>query len=100
MFSEPLEKIVISAVLGIILGAADAAGFFLTVKLLLVKSAPSKKIGVVFFEFFRLLLLIALIIFLGSNKIILYIPLLLGAFVFSMGGKMLLIFKGIKRTKA
>jgi hypothetical protein len=100
MFSGHLEKTAISAAVGILIGSADAAGFFYTIKFLLAKIAPSKKIFVVFFEIFRLLFLVALIIFLGSHKIILFLPLLFTAFIVSLGGKMLLIFKGLNKRQA
>jgi hypothetical protein len=98
MYSGPLEKILISAVVGIIVGAADAVGFFYTVKFFLAKTSPAKKTLTGFLEFFRLIFFVALIIFLGSHKIILFLPLLLAGFFISLGGKMLLIFKGLKRT--
>ncbi len=97
MFSGPWEKIAISAAIGVLIGAADAAGFFYTVKLFIEKSPGYKKVLAAFFEVVRLVLIVAFIIFLISNKSILVIPLFIAAFVLSMGGKMVLIIKGLNK---
>jgi hypothetical protein len=91
-----LEKIVISALVGVLLGLGDAVGFFFTVKLFLKGGAGRKKILAGFFEFFRFIVIIALIIFLCSHKIILIVPFFLTALFVSMGGKLLLVLKGLK----
>jgi hypothetical protein len=97
MFSGPLEGIILSVAIGTAIGLADAIGFFYTVKFFLAASTGRKKTIIGFFEFFRLIILVALIIFLSSHKIILLVPLFLPAFFLSMGGKMLFIFKGLRK---
>jgi hypothetical protein len=97
MFSGPWEKIAISVVIGFLLGLADAVGFFYTVKFFLANSAGVKKVVAGFFEISRLILIIIFIIFLSSHKIILFVPLFLLALIMSLGGKMLLILKGLKQ---
>ena len=97
MFSGPWEKIAISAAIGILIGVADAIGFFYTVKFFLANSAGLKKAVAGFFEFFRLIVIIAFIIFLSSHKIILIVPLFLFALIISLGGKMILVLKGLKK---
>jgi hypothetical protein len=97
MFSGPWEKIAISAAIGVLIGAADAAGFFYTVKLFFAKSPGHKKAFAGLFEVLRLMLFAAIIFFLISNKSILVIPLFLAAFILSMVGKMVLIIKGLNK---
>ena len=96
MFSGPLEKMIVSAAAGVFIGLADAIGFFYTVKFFMASASGRKKALAGFFEFFRFLVLIALIIFLSSHKIILIIPFFLTALFLSMGGKLLLVLKGLK----
>jgi hypothetical protein len=97
MFSGPWEKIAISATIGVLIGAADAAGFFYTVKLFIAKSPGHKKVLAGIFEVLRLVLIVAFTIFLISKISILVIPLFIAAFVLSMGGKMVLIIKGLNK---
>jgi hypothetical protein len=97
MFSGLLGKIILSAATGTLIGLADAIGFYFTVNFFLAGSPGRKKIIAGFFEIFRLIVLVALIIFLSSQKIILIVPLFLMAIVFSLGGKVVLIFKGLRK---
>jgi hypothetical protein len=97
MFSGPLEKTILSAAAGIVIGLADAACFYYTVKFFLVNASGRKKTLAGFFEFFRFIVFIALIIFLCSHRIIFIIPFFLSAVILSLGGKMLFIFKGLKK---
>jgi hypothetical protein len=97
MFSGPLEKIILSAAIGTIVGVADAVGFFFTVKFFLANSTGFKKALAGFFEFFRLIIIIVFIIFLSTHKIILIVPFFLLALIISLGGKTLLVVKGLKK---
>ena len=97
MFSGLLGKITLSAAIGLLIGLADAIGFFYTIKFFLANSSGAKKVLAGIFEFFRLIILVALIIFLSKHEIILIVPLFLTAILLSMGGKMLFIFKGLKK---
>ena len=87
----------ISAATGLLIGAIDAVGFFYTVKLFITPSSGTKKAVAGFLEFFRMAVLIAIIIFLASQKIILIVPLFLAALFVSMGGKTALVIKGLNR---
>jgi hypothetical protein len=97
MYSGLLEKIAISAGIGIIAGAIDAAGFYYTAKIFFANATNKKRILAGFLEIFRLIILIALIIFLCSRGNISFIPLAFTALLLSLGGKMVFIFKGLKR---
>jgi hypothetical protein len=96
MFSGPLEKILISLAIGLLVGLADSVGFFYTVKLFVAKSTGKKKIIAGALEFSRLVGIIIFIFFLCSHGIILIIPFFLSALLLSMGGKLLLVLKGLK----
>lgn len=97
MYSGLLGKTALSAAIGIVIGTADAMGFFYTVKFFFAHATTFKRIIAAALELFRLIVLIAFIIFLCSRAHMLFIPLVLCAFVFSQGGKMVFIFKGLKR---
>jgi len=92
-----LEKIILSATIGIIVGIVDAVGFFFTVKLFIANSTGAKKAFAGFLEFFRLIIIIVFIIFLSSHKIILIVPFFLPALLISLGGKTFLVVKGLKK---
>jgi hypothetical protein len=96
MYLGPLENIAISAAAGAAVGAIDAIGFYYTAKYFLAASSSNKKMLAGAFEFFRLIILVALIIFLSSFKSILFLPLACFALLLSLGGKMVFIFKGLK----
>ncbi len=97
MFSGLLGKIILSAATGTLLGLADAVGFYYTVKFFLAKASGGKKLLAGLFEFFRLIVFVALIIFLSKHGIIFIVPFFLTALILSLGGKMFFIFKGLKK---
>ena len=97
MYSGLLIKISISAGIGLIAGAIDAVGFYYTARLFFANATTSKRILAGFLEIFRLIVLVALIIFLCARGNISFIPLAFTALLLSLGGKMVFIFKGLKR---
>jgi|WetSurMetagenome_2_1015567.scaffolds.fasta_scaffold92328_2 hypothetical protein len=97
MFSGPLEKIAISASVGILAGVIDSTGFFYTVKIFFAKTSGKKLAIAGALEIFRLIVLVTFIIFLCSHMHVLFLPLAIAALVFSLAGKMLFIFKGLKK---
>jgi len=96
MFSGLLEKIAISAGLGIVFGAIDAIGFFYTAKFFFANTGGKKRTIAGGLEILRLIFLIAFIIFLCSRTHVLFIPLAFAALLLSLGGKMVFIFKGLR----
>jgi hypothetical protein len=97
MFSGPLEKTAFSLALGIAVGVGDAVGFFYTVKFFLANSNGTKKTLAGFFEFFRLIVIVAFIIFLSSKVSLSMLPFLFTALFLSMTGKTILVLKGLKK---
>jgi hypothetical protein len=93
MLSEPLTATAISCGLGAILGLADTAGFYYTVKLFLVNPTTKKRIVSGFLEFFRLLCLVSSIILISFDKNISILWLLIVALPISMSGKIFCILK-------
>lgn len=88
---------VISVATGLLIGAIDAFGFFYTVKLFFAKSNGFKKALAGTFELFRLAILVTVILFLASHKIVMIVPLFLTALFVSMSGKMILVIKGLNK---
>jgi hypothetical protein len=97
MYSGPWEKTTISAALGVVIGAIDAVGFLYTAKLFFSTTTVLQKSIAGILEIFRLIALITLIIFLYSFEFFNCLPLIFMAFLCSLGGKMVLIFKGLKQ---
>jgi hypothetical protein len=92
-----LGKIVISAAIGTIAGAIDAAGFFYTAKFFFANTNVVKRTIAGILEILRLIILVAFIIFICSRLHVMFLPLAFMALVLSLGGKMVFIFKGLKR---
>jgi hypothetical protein len=78
-------------------GLADAAGFFYTAKFFFANSSGAKKALAGFFEFFRLIIIVAFIIFLSSKTSLSILPFLFTALFLSMTGKAVFILKGLKK---
>ncbi len=97
IFSGLLGKTGFSLAVGILVGLADAAGFFYTAKLFFSGSTGTKKAIAGFFEFFRLIIIVAFIIFLSSKTSLSMLPFLFTALFLSMTGKLLFILKGLKK---
>ena len=97
MYSGLLGKIAVSAGIGMAFGAIDAIGFFYTAKFFFANTNGKKRIIIGGLEIFRLIILIAFIIFLCSRTHVLFIPLAFAALLLSLGGKMVFIFNGLKR---
>jgi|WetSurMetagenome_2_1015567.scaffolds.fasta_scaffold00055_31 hypothetical protein len=82
--------------MGAIIGLADAAGFFYTVRLFTVNATPAKRAISGIAEAARLALFIALVLFLWHLKIVPILWLLCSAIAVSLAGKVLFIFTGLK----
>jgi len=97
MLSGQSTATAISCALGIIIGLADATGFYYTAKFFLAD--PSKKKGLIagILEFFRLLCLVLCIILISFDKNISILWLLGIALLISMSGKILCILKRFHR---
>lgn len=96
MFSGHLGNTVLSIGIGTAIGLADAAGFFYTARLFIVNATPVKRAIAGIAEGARLILFVAVVLFLWHIKIVPLVWLLCCALAVSLGGKFLFIFKGLK----
>jgi hypothetical protein len=96
MFSGLLEKTAISIGTGAIVGLADAVGFYYSAKMFISNKPGNSRIFAAILEAGRLLLLIALILTLNSQKCFSIFILIGIAFLISLGGKFFFIFKRMK----
>jgi hypothetical protein len=87
---------VLSVGIGAIVGLADAAGFFYTARLFVVKSTPHKRMLAGIAEAGRMILLIAVVLFLWHLHFVPMLWLLGGAIVVSVAGKLLFISKRLR----
>jgi hypothetical protein len=96
MFLGHLERTVLSVGIGAVVGLADAAGFFYTARLFVVNSTPHKRMLAGIAEAGRMILLVALVMFLWHLHFVPMLWLLGGAIVVSVAGKLLLISKRLR----
>jgi hypothetical protein len=96
MFSGHFGNTVLSLGIGVVVGLADAAGFFFTARLFIVNATPGKRVIAGIAEGARLLLFVGLVLFLWHLKIVPVLWLLCSAIVVSLAGKLLFIVKGLK----
>jgi hypothetical protein len=96
MFSEHFGNTVLSVGIGAVIGLADAAGFFYTARLFIVNATSTKRAIAGIAEGVRLVLFVALVLFLWHMKIVPILWLLCCAIAVSLAGKLLFIFKGLK----
>jgi hypothetical protein len=89
MFTELLIKISISITIGLLVGAVDAAAFYLTAK----KFFSNGRLKAAFLEAFRMVALVAIIIVLAKFTPLSFWCLVLTAVAVSMTGKMLVSLK-------
>jgi hypothetical protein len=82
--------------IGAAIGLADAAGFFYTARLFTVNATSARRAVAGIAEGARLILFVALVLFLWHMKIVPIIWLLCCAIVVSLVGKFLFIFKGLR----
>jgi hypothetical protein len=97
MFSGPLEKTVISIGSGVVVGLADAVGFYYTARMFLVNATSRKRTIAAVFEALRLVILIAAVLLMYGQLHLSMVWLLAGALFVSLGGKFFFIFKRMKQ---
>jgi hypothetical protein len=78
-------------------GVIDAIGFFYTARFFFANTQGFKRTLAGILEFLRLIVLVALIIFVCSKMHVSPLPLAFMGILLSLGGKMVFIFKGLKR---
>lgn len=86
---------VLSLGLGVVIGLADAAGFFFTARLFVVNATPAKRLIAGITEGARLVLFVALVLLLWHMRIVPIVWLLCAALMVSLAGKLLFIVKGL-----
>jgi hypothetical protein len=82
--------------MGAVIGLADAAGFFFTAKLFIGNATSAKRAIAGIAEGARLILFVALVLFLWHLRIVPVLWLLCSAIVVSLSGKLLFIVKGLR----
>jgi hypothetical protein len=97
MFSGHFGNTVLSVALGAAIGLADAAGFFYTARLFIVNATPIRRVVAGIAEAARLVLFVAVVLFLWHIKIAPILWIICSAIAVSLVGKFLFIFKGLKR---
>jgi hypothetical protein len=96
MFSGHFGNTVLSVAIGAAIGLADAAGFFYTARLFTVNATSVKRAIAGIAEGARLVLFVAVVLFLWHIKIAPLLWILCSAIAVSLAGKFLFIVKGLK----
>ena len=97
MFSGHLGNTVLSIGAGAVIGLADATGFFYTVRLFIADAASVKRVVAGIAEGARLVLIVAIVLFLWHLKVVPVLWLVCSALAVSLVGKILFIVKGLTR---
>jgi hypothetical protein len=96
MFSGPLEKTIISLGAGLLIGIADAVGFFYTAQMFVKNATSGKRTVAGVLEAARLLVLCGVVLFLYNLHSFSILWLLGMTLIVSLGGKFFFIFKRLK----
>ncbi len=96
MFLGPLARTALSVGIGALVGLTDAAGFLYTARLFLANATSGKRAAAGLAEAGRIILLIAVVLFLWHLKFVPILWLVGSALVVSLAGKLILITKGLK----